>query len=395
MPEPLVILRPEKKPLSRELAVIGTLLLPVLCFTVLILRKIELHFDNTLLNLSAHAFLLFVMPLLFQIYSQVQPEFKENGEFILAEDTYLSSFRYTWWMLLMVWPAFFLGVFMVGDAVFSSLLSGNEISTPGWGAAATFVVSFLVAKFYWHLITMRQQVRVSDAGLRTGLTHFLEWETIHRVSRFRGRYEVFIKASPKLPFCAFVTDKQNAQLFENFLSRHSVSQSNVRYRFASAVKGAVAAGAAVILAAGVAVYVRGLLDPVAALSATFGLGIFATYSLEKVRNIKALTPIKPVFELPGGETNGLDPEKVPETLRDLVPLAEKWGIADDAIRSYNSRHSTKEEKLALKYALEGRTAAISEWLETFKDAPPCEEAESFWRMLDAYNRMKLWLMPDG
>ena len=54
----------------------------------------------------------------------------------------------------------------------------------------------------------------------------------------------------------------------------------------------------------------------------------------------------------------LDPEKVPEQLRDLIPLATKWGIGDDIIRNDFEQKVSEDEKQQLKNTLTGRTTEI-------------------------------------
>ena len=87
----------------------------------------------------------------------------------------------------------------------------------------------------------------------------------------------------------------------------------------------------------------------------------------------------------------LDPAKVPETLRDLVPMAVKWGIGDDIIRDDFEQNASEEEKQELLNALRGRTTEITRWLDTFeKGKPMSDEATCFMYMLEAMDEMKMW-----
>jgi len=58
----------------------------------------------------------------------------------------------------------------------------------------------------------------------------------------------------------------------------------------------------------------------------------------------------------------LDPNRVPEPLRALVPLAEKFGISDDLIRDDFFAKTPKEELLALKRTLAECDELLDEWL---------------------------------
>ena len=87
----------------------------------------------------------------------------------------------------------------------------------------------------------------------------------------------------------------------------------------------------------------------------------------------------------------LDPEKVPEQLRDLLPLAAKWGIGDDIIRDDFEQKSSEAEKQELKSALAGRMAEVTQWLDSFEVGKPMpEEAACFMYMQEALDEMRLW-----
>ena len=64
----------------------------------------------------------------------------------------------------------------------------------------------------------------------------------------------------------------------------------------------------------------------------------------------------------------LDPEKVPQELRDLVPLAEKWGIGDDIMRYDFGIKASMEEKQELSDKFNNRHELIRNWLNEFGDA---------------------------
>ena len=87
----------------------------------------------------------------------------------------------------------------------------------------------------------------------------------------------------------------------------------------------------------------------------------------------------------------LNPKNVTETLRDLLPLAVKWGIADDITRDDFEQKASEEEKLELKNALIGRMEEITVWLDSLeKDKPMSDEAACFMYMQEAVDEMGLW-----
>lgn len=76
-----------------------------------------------------------------------------------------------------------------------------------------------------------------------------------------------------------------------------------------------------------------------------------------------------------------NPKNIPESLRDLIPLAQKWGIDDDIIRDDLQEKASDDEKEALKSALGGRIKDIDEWLDIFGVGLKTDEAAAFMYML--------------
>lgn len=85
----------------------------------------------------------------------------------------------------------------------------------------------------------------------------------------------------------------------------------------------------------------------------------------------------------------LNPAVVPDHLRDLLPLARKWGVGDDIIRDDLEEKASEAEKQELQLALRGRTRSITEWLDSFGNALMPEEAAAFMYMLQALDEMHL------
>jgi len=90
----------------------------------------------------------------------------------------------------------------------------------------------------------------------------------------------------------------------------------------------------------------------------------------------------------------LDPGKVPEGLRSLIPQAEKWGIGDDIIRGDLVDQSTPEERQKLHDALYGSYEEITAWLNSFGDKPMSEEAAAFMYMQEALEEMGSYILDE-
>lgn len=89
----------------------------------------------------------------------------------------------------------------------------------------------------------------------------------------------------------------------------------------------------------------------------------------------------------------IDARSVPEDLRDLIAMAEKWGIGDDVARVDFEQKSSEAERSEFRDALRGRTARVTAWLDSFRPEPPSEAGAIFMTMLEALDESGLW--PDG
>lgn len=73
-------------------------------------------------------------------------------------------------------------------------------------------------------------------------------------------------------------------------------------------------------------------------------------------------------------------EQVPAELRPLIPLAERWGIGDDAERSAAIARSTPAEREELRAAIDPVHAKITAWLDSFGQGAMSDEAAAFMYM---------------
>lgn len=76
----------------------------------------------------------------------------------------------------------------------------------------------------------------------------------------------------------------------------------------------------------------------------------------------------------------IDPARVPEDLRPLIPLAERWGIGDDVERGELIAQSSAPDREALKTAVAPHQARITAWLDSFGTGAMSEEAGAFMYM---------------
>jgi len=82
--------------------------------------------------------------------------------------------------------------------------------------------------------------------------------------------------------------------------------------------------------------------------------------------------------------NRADPAKVPEDLRALVPLAQRWGLGDDVARDYFLRRATREDKAQLRAAMKAHADRIRAWLDSLgPEGIVTPEAGCFLYLLEA------------
>ncbi len=63
-----------------------------------------------------------------------------------------------------------------------------------------------------------------------------------------------------------------------------------------------------------------------------------------------------------GSVIRIRPEAIPEELQSLIPLAERWGISDDAVRLGKIRSATHAEREELLSAVRSKRALLTRWL---------------------------------
>ena len=128
------------------------------------------------------------------------------------------------------------------------------------------------------------------------------------------------------------------------------------------------------------------------------LGLLAIYlgalGIKKIYHLRMKPKMRHGEILPAGEMKtkynltienyqppDLDPNQVPDDLRDLLPIAKKWGIGDDIIRDDMRQKSSTAEKRELINQLEGKTKRINNWLDTFDDDEFTPESTAFLYLL--------------
>jgi hypothetical protein len=83
-------------------------------------------------------------------------------------------------------------------------------------------------------------------------------------------------------------------------------------------------------------------------------------------------------------------EEVPESLRDLIPLASKFGISDDADRGEIMKAASPNELADLEGKVLPRQQEILEWLDTFPETKISDTASFFLYLGSACDEVPLF-----
>lgn len=286
MPDPLTIKRPKTASPVMQVLIGVVIIGPLLGLSYCWRRKLDIHFDDPVLNLSAHL-LLVIVPLIWVALIVYKPlSFEQSaGETRLCYTTYFSALSADWWMSLMMWAAPLFALGAVGYDFFTKHLPNPEdLSTNAVNAVFTIIVTFVLGLTYGTIVRERPETRVSDAGMRTGVLHFYEWENIHHVAQWGAIYSFFHRANPALPVSSFrLKDWEARTTFERFLAQHNVPVSNRPHPLFVAVKVAVVFGFLLTLALAIGLRLKTSLDLRWIIAIAYAVGILLTLPLERLR----------------------------------------------------------------------------------------------------------------
>lgn len=87
----------------------------------------------------------------------------------------------------------------------------------------------------------------------------------------------------------------------------------------------------------------------------------------------------------------LDANEVPENLRDLIPLAERWGIGDDAERGEVMESATHQELVDLEEKVSPKMIEIWEWLSGYSDVHYSDTTSYFTYLMVACDEVDIYL----
>ena len=297
MASPLTIKQPAAASHLQQYVLFGLLFAPLIYLRHLKSSGSLLHFNAPGVNLLVHAALV-VVPVLTAYALVYKPfEYRESDEIILEPQTFWTTPAWDWWMMFILWASPVLAVlaaFYEGP----HLLSHAAKWSTGPGAAfLTMALAFVFGFMFGTLLRMRSQVRLSEEGLRNGITNFYEWGRVDHVSVEGNVYGLYHEANPTLPMSVFKLQKpENQRLLEEYLDRHQIRRTRGPELQLSSVKLCVAAVFFVLVAVGFFLYLTTTIDLRWLLIGVFAASIVATMVLEGVRGLSKVTKTKPLVE---------------------------------------------------------------------------------------------------
>jgi hypothetical protein len=188
----------------------------------------------------------------------------------------------------------------IGVALFGESLPHPEgLSTNPLKALAIMAVTFCLGFFYATMLLGNDEPRtlVSQAGLRTGMLRFFEWENIHHLSQRDEIYSIYHHTNPRLPAASFRLRNPEARAtLDRFLSEHPVHVFNGSGPAFAGIRLGVIAGFLVNLLFALWLRLNSSLSILWIAVICFMVGVLLTLLLERVRGVSKHTKYKPVIE---------------------------------------------------------------------------------------------------
>lgn len=300
MADPLTIKQPSSTSHFKQYVLLGVLFLPLVYLRYLKRNGGLIHFNSPALNIAAHA-LIVLLPLGIACVMMYKPfDFRESSETILEPQSFWALFKYNWWMfLLLLASPLFAVLALLYEAPRLGVTGAAWMTGPG-SAVLSAALAFAFGIVFGAVLGGSSQTRISEEGLRNGLVHFYEWESINHVSVENDVLGIYHRANPALPMTYFrLKQAENRRLLESYLAKHEVWQTHEPEPGLFSAKIAVVAATFLITAAGFWLYLTTVIDLRWLLLGVFAVSIGATMLLESVRGLSKVTKTKPLVEPEG------------------------------------------------------------------------------------------------
>src|SRR5205807_603880 len=99
-----------------------------------------------------------------------------------------------------------------------------EWSTSASSAGVTLLLVAALTILYGSMLRNSTEIRISNEGIRSELTHFHEWENIHHVSVSGDEFALYIRVNPALPYSNFrLPDADSRRILMDYLSAKKIA----------------------------------------------------------------------------------------------------------------------------------------------------------------------------
>jgi len=120
-----------------------------------------------------------------------------------------------------------------------------------------------------------------------------------------------------------------------------------------------------------------------------GISLNINITRDLIPEIKVLQTLKSIIEDNFPEAQDLvDPQKLPEDLRSLIPLFSEWAIMDDLERKEKLQKSSKTKLKKVMEFVYPKMNEINGYLDSFKDNPLPNEAILIGRLAELVSELK-------
>jgi hypothetical protein len=293
MPGPVKIKNKSEAPGAAGCLFVVTLLAVVLVLALMWALGIPVHTGKPLLDRAVQALFIFIPFAAAGKFIKKPFEFMDNpGETPLALETYRGTLGRDWWMSALLWPPVPLAlVILVREAL------PVPAPLPAFRALLNIVFAFAFSVFYINMLMYREPYIWTEEGVRAGMAHFAEWESIDHVALRDGVWHLVHKANPRLTLATFpISDSAVQARFRQELEKRGIPVRNQEPGALFAVKTVSGAATFLLMAAGFILYLKAGAGSRWSLVSTFGLCVLAVFMLERYRGIALVTMVKPVVE---------------------------------------------------------------------------------------------------
>jgi hypothetical protein len=253
-----------------------------------------LHFDDPSLNAAAHAALVVMGILAGACLVSQSVQADAPNERLIHASAYGRDPRGSVWMFLPLLPALGVGVAILVDQIIAhrSQAAMAALVTSPLRAGLIWGTAFGLTLLYLALLNDREELRVSDEGLRVGMTQFIEWANVDHWADRGTRIELYHRAQPGLFFIAIPATQDVKNEVGAYLARHAVPRDDAIPALLRRTRRLSTLYSVAIFIGGLLVYWLRIRGPFSTIAATLLMGFIGVFVIDRVRRLGKTTRTK-------------------------------------------------------------------------------------------------------